>query len=143
MEGSLHWEWRIKSFVQKGNDFGAVCIGFGESEVYYSIGDVLPGRLDANLDIWVGGNVLEIQFNRFKVEWIPQELAFFRIAYSTRTLMKIKKDTCERHSIVFSVDLDSVLHSWKKYAISQCKYETYSRLIMFIWWFFVTYKKLI
>ncbi len=55
--------------MQKGNVFGEVGFGFGEVMSIIPLMIFLPGRLDANLEICVGINVLKIQYERFKVEW--------------------------------------------------------------------------
>ncbi len=64
----------IKSIVQKGNVVGEVGFVFREARIIISLVIVLPGQFlrcicfDTNLEICVGINVLEIQFNRFKAE---------------------------------------------------------------------------
>lgn len=95
--------------------------------------------LSTNQEICLCVNILKIQFNSFKVEWIPYELVHFWVLLTSlvRTLLQIKKDASE---IILSVDPESELHWWKTYAVGQCKFKTYSRLCMFVWDFFETQK---
>ncbi len=60
--------------MQKGNVVGEVVFGFGEKRLIIPMVILLLGMFlrlicfDTNLEICLGINVLEIQFNMFKVE---------------------------------------------------------------------------